>query len=41
MKIRSLVGLILVHESFHGGNGASQQSGWTGLVANLLQQSGE
>ena len=45
MKVRSLVGLIPVHEYFHGYNGAgigaSQQTGWTGLVAKLLQQSGE
>lgn len=45
MKVRSLVGLIPVHECFHGDNGAgigsSQQTGWTGLVAKLLLQSGE
>jgi hypothetical protein len=45
MKVRSLVRLIPVHEYFHGDNGAgigaSQQRGWTGLVAKLLQQSGE
>jgi hypothetical protein len=33
------------HEYFHGdtgaGVGASHQTGWTGLVAKLLQQSGE
>ncbi len=33
---------LLFHEYFHGdtgrGGGASHQSGWTGLVANLLQQ---
>ncbi len=33
------------HEYFHGDNGAgigaSHQTGWTGLVAKLLQQSGE
>jgi hypothetical protein len=33
------------HEYFHGdtglGLGASHQTGWTGLVAKLLQQSGE
>jgi len=33
------------HEYFHGdtgrGIGASHQTGWTGLVAKLLQQSGE
>jgi hypothetical protein len=37
--------LILFHEFFHGddgsGVGASHQTGWTGLVAKLLQQSGE
>jgi hypothetical protein len=37
--------LILFHEYFHGDNGAgigaSHQTGWTGLVAKLLQQSGE
>src|SRR5947199_218132 len=37
--------LILFHEYFHGdtgaGIGASHQTGWTGLVAKLLQQSGE
>jgi hypothetical protein len=36
--------LILFHEYFHGdsgrGVGASHQTGWTGLVAKLLQQSG-
>ncbi len=36
---------ILFHEFFHGdtgkGLGASHQTGWTGLVAKLLQQSGE
>ena len=36
--------LILFHEYFHGdsgvGIGASHQTGWTGLVAKLLQQSG-
>jgi hypothetical protein len=36
---------ILFHEYFHGdsgaGLGASHQTGWTGLVAKLLQQSGE
>ncbi len=35
---------ILFHEYFHGENGtglgASHQTGWTGLVAKLLQQSG-
>ncbi len=37
--------MILFHEYFHGDNGAgigaSHQTGWTGLVAKLLQQSGE
>jgi hypothetical protein len=37
--------LILFHEYFHGDNGAgigaNHQTGWTGLVAKLLQQSGE
>jgi hypothetical protein len=37
--------MILFHEYFHGdtgaGLGASHQTGWTGLVAKLLQQSGE
>ncbi|MGH7408385.1 MAG: MGH1-like glycoside hydrolase domain-containing protein, partial [Candidatus Methylomirabilales bacterium] len=37
--------LILFHEYFHGddgaGVGASHQTGWTGVVAKLLQQSGE
>jgi hypothetical protein len=37
--------LILFHEYFHGdsgaGIGASHQTGWTALVAKLLQQSGE
>lgn len=36
---------ILFYEYFHGDNGAgigaSHQTGWTGLVANLIQQSGE
>ncbi len=36
---------VLFHEFFHGdtgkGLGASHQTGWTGLVAKLLQQSGE
>jgi hypothetical protein len=35
---------IPFHEYFHGDNGAglgaSHQTGWTGLVAKLLQQSG-
>ncbi|MDO8478669.1 MAG: hypothetical protein Q7W02_21230 [Candidatus Rokubacteria bacterium] len=38
-------GLIPFREYFHGDNGAgigaSEQTGWTGLVAKLLQQSGE
>ncbi|MBI3014473.1 MAG: glucosidase [Candidatus Tectomicrobia bacterium] len=37
--------LILFYEYFHGDNGAGigagHQTGWTGLVAKLLQQSGE
>jgi hypothetical protein len=37
--------LILFHEYFHGdtgvGIGASHQTGWTGIVTKLLQQSGE
>jgi hypothetical protein len=37
--------LILFHEYFDGdtgaGIGASHQTGWTGLVAKLLQQAGE
>ncbi len=36
---------LLFHEYFHGDNGAglgaSHQTGWTGLVAKLLEQSGE
>ncbi|MBI3449353.1 MAG: hypothetical protein HY049_10615 [Acidobacteria bacterium] len=36
---------IPFHEFFHGdtgrGLGASHQTGWTGLVAKLIQQSGE
>ena len=35
--------LILFYEYFHGDNGrgvgASHQTGWTGLVAKLIQQS--
>ena len=35
---------LLFHEYFHGDNGAglgaSHQTGWTGLVAKLIQQSG-
>jgi hypothetical protein len=37
--------LILFYEYFHGddgsGLGASHQTGWTALVAKLLQQTGE
>ena len=37
--------LLLFYEYFHGDNGAgigaSHQTGWTGVVAKLLQQSGE
>jgi len=37
--------LVLFYEYFHGddgsGVGASHQTGWTGIVAKLLQQSGE
>src|SRR5262249_11469080 len=37
--------LVLFYECFHGGTGpgvgASHQTGWTGVVAKLLQQSGE
>jgi hypothetical protein len=37
--------LVLFYEYFHGddgsGVGASHQTGWTGLVAKLPQQSGE
>jgi hypothetical protein len=37
--------LIYFHEYFHGDNGAgigaSHQTGWTGLVAKLIEQSGE
>ena len=37
--------LVLFYEYFHGDNGAgigaSHQTGWTGLVAKMLQQSGE
>ena len=37
--------LLLFHEYFHGddgaGIGASHQTGWTGLVAKLIEQSGE
>ena len=41
----ALADLVLFYEYFHGDNGAgvgaSHQTGWTGLVAKLLQQSGE
>ena len=37
--------LVLFYEYFHGDNGrgvgASHQTGWTGLIAKLLQQTGE
>ncbi|MDX2150367.1 MAG: hypothetical protein SFV54_06520 [Bryobacteraceae bacterium] len=37
--------LVLFYEYFHGdtgrGVGASHQTGWTGLVSKLLQQSGD
>jgi hypothetical protein len=37
--------LILFNEYFHGDNGAglgaSHQTGWTGLIAKLIQQCGE
>jgi len=37
--------LVLFHEYFHGdsgsGAGASHQTGWTGVVTKLMQQSGE
>jgi Glycosyl hydrolase family 63 C-terminal domain len=37
--------LVLFYEYFHGDNGsglgASHQTGWTGLVAKLIQQTGE
>jgi len=37
--------LVLFHEYFHGdsgaGIGASHQTGWTGIVTKLMQQSGE
>jgi hypothetical protein len=37
--------LLLFYECFHGDNGAgigaSHQTGWTGLVAKLIEQSGE
>jgi hypothetical protein len=36
---------VLFYEYFHGddgsGVGASHQTGWTGVVAKLLQQSGD
>jgi hypothetical protein len=37
--------LVLFYEFFHGDNGAglgaNHQTGWTGLVAKMIQQSGE
>ena len=40
-----LPSLIYFHEYFHGDNGAgigaSHQTGWTGLVAKLIEQSGK
>jgi hypothetical protein len=37
--------LSIFHEYFHGDNGAgigaSHQTGWTGLVGKLIEQSGE
>jgi len=37
--------LVLFHEYFHGdsgaGVGANHQTGWTGVVTKLMQQSGE
>lgn len=37
--------LVLFYEYFHGDNGmglgASHQTGWTGLIAKLMQQNGE
>ena len=37
--------LVLFYEYFHGDNGAglgaNHQTGWTGLVAKLIQQSGD
>ena len=37
--------LVLFYEYFHGdsgsGVGASHQTGWTGLIGKLMQQSGE
>jgi len=37
--------LVLFHEYFHGDSGArvgaSHQTGWTGVVTKLMQQSGE
>jgi hypothetical protein len=36
--------LILFYECFHGDNGcgigASHQTGWTGLIADIIQKSG-
>ena len=44
-KTRDGQDLILFYEYFHGdtgqGLGASHQTGWTGLVANLIYQVGE
>jgi hypothetical protein len=43
-RIRIGVTSCLFYEYFHGDNGAgigaSHQTGWTGLVAKLIQQSG-
>lgn len=40
-----LAQLVLFYEYFHGANGAvngaSHQTGWTALMAQLIQQSGE
>ena len=44
VRRRSGSGRYLFHEYFHGdtgaGLGASHQTGWTGLVAKLIQQQG-
>ena len=44
-RIRTGEIVVLFYEYFHGDNGAgigaSHQTGWTGLVAKLIQQSGE
>jgi len=36
---------LLFHEYFHGdngsGRGASHQTGWTGLIAKVLQEAGD